>query len=168
HFLVLLSALGRTQGHPWKGGRTQGCPWGWGRTQGCPWEGGRTQGCPWGWGRTQGCPWKGGRTQGCPWEGEDSAKKPVDGPKCQNTNPRIPDWFGLEGTLNPSHSNPLPAQPGLGHCQGSGAATACPPSQGRILPISHPCLPSGSGSHSLCPVPPSLVSSPSAALLEPL
>ncbi|XP_050186835.1 uncharacterized protein LOC126648159 [Myiozetetes cayanensis] len=48
-------------------------------------------------------------------------------------------------------------------------ARACPPSQPGIpsqSPIS-PC-PLAVGSHSLCPVPPSLVPSPSPALLEPL
>ncbi|NXK70556.1 GLT13 acetylgalactosaminyltransferase, partial [Sylvietta virens] len=42
------------------------------------------------------------------------------------------------------------------------------PARNPQFPISHPSLPSGSGSHSLCPVPPALVPSPSPALLEPL
>uniref|UniRef100_A0A8C0TXF8 Uncharacterized protein n=1 Tax=Cyanistes caeruleus TaxID=156563 RepID=A0A8C0TXF8_CYACU len=57
--------------------------------------------------------------------------------------------------------------PGLGHFQGSrgshsfsGHPSALTENNSQF-PISHPSLPSGTGSHSLAPVPPSLVPSPS-------
>ena len=98
---------------------------------------------------------------------------------------RIPKRFELEGVLKfiqllplpwartSSQGVPIPIQPGLGLCQGSRGSHSCsghpvpalPTLPGNnSCPISHPALPSGSGSHSLCPVPPSLAPSPSTGL----
>uniref|UniRef100_A0A8U8C7I0 Acrosin n=1 Tax=Geospiza parvula TaxID=87175 RepID=A0A8U8C7I0_GEOPR len=77
---------------------------------------------------------------------------------CAGTPPTIP------GCSSPS------VQPGPGHCQGCRGSPSCSgnpsPARNSSLPRCHPCLPSGSGSHSLGAVPAGLGPSPSAALLE--
>ncbi|XP_053858051.1 uncharacterized protein LOC128821143 [Vidua macroura] len=100
------------------------------------------------------------------WPGRDSKAQLI---------PPLP-WQGhlpLSQLLPAAVSNPA-----LGTARDPGAATAAlgtlcqglPTLTGNNsqFPISHPALPSGTGSHSLAPVPPCLVPSPSAALLEPL
>uniref|UniRef100_A0A8C3DJ49 Keratin 80 n=6 Tax=Passeriformes TaxID=9126 RepID=A0A8C3DJ49_CORMO len=79
------------------------------------------------------------------------AGTPPTVPGC--SKPQCPAWpWALPGIQGHSLGNPFQGLPTL--------------TGNNSFPISHPSLPAGS--HSLCPVPPSLLPSPSPALLEPL
>ncbi|RLV62834.1 hypothetical protein DV515_00018865, partial [Chloebia gouldiae] len=107
-----------------------------------------------GWGR-----WECGCWRQClgSWNGWEGA---------QGSSRATWDTFPYPRLLQPQR----PAWPGTS--QGSRGSPSCSgnpsPARNSSFPRSHPWLPSGSGSHSLAPVPAGLVPSPSAALLEPL